>query len=114
MGAFYSSRTGTSARDELSFLVDHLERADQRLEPANDARVQAVADARTVDLALDDARVPEDLEMLRDGRLRERELVDDLTADARPPPGEEAHDLDARRVRERLGEPGELLVGSRA
>jgi PAS domain-containing protein len=49
--------------------------------------------------------------VLRDGRLGERQLVDDVGANTAGPAREDPQDLDPRRVPESLREAGELLVG---
>ena len=49
---------------------------------ASRSRDGAVAGARPVDLTLNQPRVLQHLQMLRDGRLGERQLVDDLAAEA--------------------------------
>ena len=59
--------------------------------------LDAVADTRTVDLASNQPRFLEDLQMLRDGGLREVEPVDNLAANALVVAGEQPKDLDARR-----------------
>jgi hypothetical protein len=96
----------------LSFTVDTSESADERLEAAKALRVDAVAGPRAIDLALDEARLLEDLEVLRDGGLGQWELVHDLAADTRASSCEKADDLHSRRVSEGLRHCGELVVGS--
>ena len=63
------------------------------------------------DLTLQNARFLEDLEVLRDRRLREWELVDDVAADAAAAPAEESKDGDPGRIPERFRQDGELQVG---
>ena len=83
----------------------------QHLEAAQGAGLDAVTDARPVDLAADEAGFLEHLEVLGDGRLGERELVHDVAADTRRLAHQDADDLHACRVRDRLRERRELLVG---
>src|SRR5512140_3469314 len=92
---------------------DILEAPDERLEPAQGRRLEAVADMRPVDLSPDQASILQDLEVLRDRGLGQRQLVDDVPADAGVPPRQEPEDLHARRMPDRLAEAGELLVGLR-
>src|SRR5512146_426756 len=90
-----------------------LEAADERLQPAHGAGLHAVADARAVDLAPDQAGILQHLQVLRDGGLREGQLVHDVAADAGFATHQQPHDLDARRVTEGLRENREILVGFR-
>jgi len=88
-----------------------LEASDEGLQATEDVRLDAIADPRTVDLAADETCLLQDLEVLRHRRLRERQLVDDVTADARLPADEETQDLHARYVADGLAEERQLLVG---
>jgi len=74
-------------------------------------RLHAVANARAVDVAADEPRVLQDLEVLGDCGLREGQLVDDVAADASVPAHEETEDLHASRVTHGLAEQRELFVG---
>ena len=58
----------------------------------------------------DQTGVLEHLQVLRDGRLRERELVDELAAVAGVVGEQQPHDPHARRVAERLREDRDLLL----
>ena len=58
----------------------------------------------------DEAHAPQVGEVPRDGRLREREDLDDV-ADAELPRGEHAEDADARRVGEALEDRVEVVDG---
>lgn len=69
--------------------------------------VEAVTDARTVDLALDEADVLQHLQVLRDRRLRKRQLVDDLAAHTRRPAREHAQNGQASGMPDGLHRPGE-------
>ncbi len=64
----------------------------------------AVAGAQPLDLADDEARVLEDLQVLRHRRLREPELVDELAAIAGVVREQQPHDPDAGRMAECLRE----------
>ena len=59
-----------------------LDGRDKRFEPAKSTGVDAIADTRPIDIAPDQASVFQDLEMLGDGRLRQRKCLGDLAADA--------------------------------
>src|SRR5688572_22083438 len=59
---------------------------EEGLQTGDSLRLRPVADARSVDFALEQARVLEHLEVLRDGRLRKRQMVDDVTANTAPAP----------------------------
>jgi len=91
--------------------VGLLQASDERSQPTERTGFKAVADARTVDLSADETRILENLEVLRDRRLRERQLVDDVPADAGIRPGQESEDLHAGWMPNRLAEGRELLVG---
>ena len=64
--------------------------------------LDAVTDPRSVHVAADEARLLEDLEVLGDGRLRQGKLLDDVAADASALAEQDANDLHARGVPERL------------
>jgi hypothetical protein len=85
----------------------------ERLQATERSGLDAITDAGAVDLAADEPRLLQHLEVLRDRRLRQRQLLDDIAADARVSPGEEPQDLDASRMSDRLAERRELLVGLR-
>jgi len=87
-----------------------LDASDEGLEAPEDVRFDAVADPRAVDLAADEPRVLEHLQVLRHGGLGERQLVDDVAADARVSAYEEPEYLHARGVANRFAEERELLV----
>jgi len=76
-------------------------------EGGHSLRVEAVTDPRPVDRATDQPGLLEHLQVLRYGRLGERELVDNLAADATAPLGKDAQDRQPGRVRERLERGGE-------
>jgi hypothetical protein len=87
---------------------------DEGFQSSEGVWFNAIADARSVDLAADKAGVLQDLEVLRHGGLRERQLVHDVAADTGVPTNQEAEDLDPGRVTGRLAEERKLLVGVRA
>jgi hypothetical protein len=91
-------------------MVRLLEASNERLQTPQGAGLDAVADPGTVDVAADEAGVLEHLQVLRHRRLRERQLVHDVAADAGLAADEETHDLDAGGVPEGLREDRELLV----
>ena len=80
------------------------------MELGESVAARAVAGAQPLDLADDQAGVLEHLQVLRDGRLRERQLVDELAAVAGVAAEQQPQDPDAGRVAERLREQRELLV----
>jgi hypothetical protein len=88
-----------------------LEAPDERLQATEGAGLDAVTDARTVDLTAYEPGVLEHLEVLRDRGLGERQLVYDVAADAGLATDEQAKDLDAGGMAHRLGEHRQLLVG---
>src|SRR5882762_2450470 len=111
----YFSRT--IVRTSLIWVMTNLldgrsELREQGFESFHDVRNDAVADARAVDLAADQARFLEHLEVLGHGGLRERQALDDGPADALATRHQHAHDRDAGRVPERLGETRGVLVGA--
>jgi hypothetical protein len=63
-----------------------------------------VAGARPIDLTLNQPRIFQHLQVLRDGCLGERHLVDDLAAEAGLAGEQDAQDLNAGRMSERLRE----------
>lgn len=69
--------------------------------------VKAVADARSVDSALNEARFFELFEVARNRRLRQRQVADNFAADAFVPLREHLQDTEAGRMRKRLGLLGE-------
>lgn len=73
-------------------------------------RIQTVADARAIHAALNPTGVLEDLQVLRNGALRERQDADDFAADAGAALAEQAHDGDARGMAQGLGEADEGFV----
>ena len=95
---------------ECSLFCDESEAANQGLEAPERAGFEAIAGARAVDLAADEADVFQDLEVLRHGGLRQRQLLDDVAADAGVSTRQQAHDLDPYRVAERPGEGGQIFV----
>jgi hypothetical protein len=91
--------------------VLRLETSHEGLEAAECAGLHAVADARAVDIAPDQAGVLQDLQVLGHGRLGERKLVHDVATHAGLPPDEETDDLDPSRVAQGPGQGGQFLVG---
>ena len=91
-----------------------LQACDEGFQTPEDVRLDAVADARSIDFPADEPGVLQDLEVLRHGGLRERKLVDDVAADAGVAADQEPQDLDAGRVADRLAQNRELLVRFRA
>ncbi len=84
--------------------------AEEVVELGQSVAAGAVAGAQSLDLADDQAGVPEDLQVLGDGRLRERELVDELAAVAGVVGEQQPQDPDARRVRERLRQQRDIVL----
>src|SRR5206468_9597369 len=80
------------------------------LEPRHRACRRAVADPRPVDFPLNPSGLLEYLEVLRDGRLRERHRVDDCSADTLPTLEQKAEDRGPRRMREAPREAREIIV----
>jgi hypothetical protein len=66
---------------------------DQPFEFLEPGRVRAVADARPIHLALNEPRLAEDLQVLRDGGLREVHRTDELAADTAAPRQEQPQKL---------------------
>lgn len=73
-----------------------------RLHPAG--RVEAVAHARAVDLALHQPGRFQLFEVLRDGALRQRQLLHDVAADARLAGGQQPQNRHAGGVAEGFGD----------
>src|SRR5829696_6392886 len=67
--------------------------------------VEAVTTVRTIDGAADDARLLQHLQVLGDGRLCQRQLVDQVADDALAAVGEELDDAVARGVGQRAEYP---------
>jgi hypothetical protein len=80
---------------------------DQRLEFSDGFRVDAVTDARRVDLAADQARLLQHLEVLGHGRLGQGQVVDNDAALAVTALDQHAQNGDPGGVGQGLGEPGE-------
>src|SRR5205823_1598632 len=85
--------------------------AEKRLEALQGLGIRAIADARTVDLAFQQPRVLQHLEVLRDGGLRERKPPHDVPANAPPAPPEQPEYGRPGGMTERLGEPRQLRIG---
>src|SRR5574342_861482 len=91
-----------------------LQASDERLEAPQGVGLDAVADARPVDLAADEAGLLQHFQVLGDGGLGKRQFLADVAADAGLAADEQADDLDARGMAERLGQEREFLVGGLA
>lgn len=87
------------------------EAPDEGPQASKRLRLDAVADPRPIHFTVDEARLFQNLEVLGDRRLRQRQLVDDIATDAGVLADQDANDLHARRVPEGLRQRGELLVG---
>ena len=74
------------------------------------ARLDAVADPRPVHVASDEARLFQNLQVLGDRGLGQRQLVHDVAANAGVAVAENPQDLHAGRMPQRAGERSELLV----
>src|SRR5690606_22979890 len=85
--------------------------SDQRSEATERVRLDAIADPRAVDVAADEPRLFEHLEVLRNRRLSERQLVHQIPANAAIFADQNAQDLHTSRVPERFGECRQFLVG---
>jgi len=72
--------------------------------------IDAVARARSVDGSVDQTGLPEHLEMLRDGRLRQRHRFDQVAADAGAATGEQPENPEPRRMGQRLEDLGQSIV----
>ncbi|MGC4087767.1 MAG: hypothetical protein QM756_07695 [Polyangiaceae bacterium] len=88
--------------------------SNQGFEAAHGPRLDAVADPWPVYLTANQPALLQDLQMLRDGRLRERQLLYDLTANTCVLAHQDAQDLNARWVPERLRQLGQLIIRLRA
>jgi hypothetical protein len=88
-----------------------LEAADERFEAPQSSRFDAVANAWTIHVAADQAALLQDLEVLRNSRLRERQFFDNFPANAAIFPDEESQDLHPRRVADGLGELCQFFIG---
>ena len=82
---------------------------DLVFEPAHPVRIDAIARRRTLDLAPDQSRFPEHLQMLADGGLRQRRRLHDLVGHALPVLGQRLHDLETDGVAERLQHGSQTL-----
>ena len=87
-----------------------LKATDERLEAPQGPRFDAVANPRTVDVTPDQATLLQHLQVLRNGRLRERQFVDDFSTNAAIFSDEEPQDLNTGRVPDGLGQIGKFLV----
>lgn len=79
------------------------EPADERLQTAQHAGLDAVADAGTVDVAADEPGLLQRLQVLRDRGLSERQIIHDIATYARRSASEEAEYLHAGGVPDGLG-----------
>jgi hypothetical protein len=93
----------------MAFVL-RLETSDEGLETTQHPGLDAVADARAVDVPSDEAGLLEDLEVLRDGGLGEGKLAHDVAAHAGLAAFQESKDGDPGRVANGLGEERQLLV----
>src|SRR6185436_8223278 len=89
------------------------QRRDQLLEPRERGGFDAVTDARAVDFTLHEPRVLQRLEVLRHGRLRQRQLVDQHAAVALTLRRQQPDDRHPRRMADRPSEARGLAVGGR-
>ena len=96
--------------DYLGTKEHDLQSPDQRFQTAKRIRLDAITNAWTIDLAANEPRLLQHLEVLRHGGLRKRQFVDDVTADARSPANEEPQDLDPGGVSEGFRERRQLFV----
>src|ERR1039457_2967262 len=84
---------------------------DEGLEPPERPGLDAIANPRSVDLAADEPCLLQNLQVLGDGRLGERQFIHNIPADAGGSAYQDAEDLDPRRVPDGPGERRQLLVG---
>lgn len=87
-----------------------LNSADESLEAPQRARFDAIADLLAVDVSPNHARFFEYFEVLRDGRLRQWQLIDDVAADTRVLADQNANDLDARRMPQGFAQGRQFLI----
>jgi hypothetical protein len=71
-------------------------------------RIQAIANTGALDLSLDHTRLFQNTQVLPNGGLSNRQLVDKIAAHARPIP-KDLHDLNPDWVGQCFGDAGELL-----
>src|SRR3990172_11687281 len=83
---------------------------DEREQPRQLFAIDAVAHARAFDLASDEPGVLQHSQVFRDGRLRERQELDELPAEVGLPRKQNTQDANAGRVPERLRESGEIAL----
>ena len=76
------------------------------------AGIDAVTDPRPFDIAFNKADAFQLGEMLRDGRFGQRQLFDDVAADARIFLGEKFENRDACRMRQRLCHIGKTVLAA--
>jgi hypothetical protein len=85
---------------------------DESLQPGHALGLQCVADPRSIDLTLDQPGLFEDAKVLRDGGLRQGQLIDYLSADAGALTGQQVHYLQPNWVCYRFGDRHKFLVTS--
>lgn len=88
-----------------------LDARNQRAQSAQRVGFDAVTDAGAVDLSADQSGVLEHLEMLRHRGLRKPQIVDEIATDAGIATGQQAQDLDARRMPDGLGQGSQFGIG---
>lgn len=83
----------------------------QHPQPPQSVRLDAVANSWALDGPANQARFVEDFQMLRYRGLRERQLLDDLPANATLAPRQQPQDLHTDRVSHCLRKKRKLLIG---
>ena len=100
----------SASRPTLENLIECIQAADERSQPPERMGLDAVAGARSVDVAADEPSVFKHLQVLRHRRLREIKAVDDFPADAALAANKQAQDLDPRRMNCGSNELAAVLV----
>lgn len=77
-------------------------------EPGDPFFPQAVTGGRALDLSLDPARLPQDLEMLGNGRLGDGQVVHDVAGDAAGMGEQKLQDFKANGMTQRLAQGDQL------
>ncbi len=87
------------------------QRCDQDFCPSQCTFCEAIADSRPIHSTPHEAGLLESLEVLRDCRLRKREIVDEIATKTFSLPSEDTENLHAGRMSESFCERSELFIG---
>jgi len=82
----------------------------KRRQGSQAVRIEVIADAGPLELALDDTGRPENTQMLRHRRLGQPNILHDVATDAGLLREKQSNDMDASRMTQRFGDGCDFLV----